>query len=137
MHRDGRGNPSRSRPFSVIAALLALAIQLFVVQTHIHSEPAPASLAATQTANPGDIALDAASAPEQPGQLPAKDNSSDCPLCQAFAHSGTLLHPAALPGWAPAFSVDRAFHAGVAIQPDFHLSHSWFGRAPPVSFVPA
>jgi hypothetical protein len=136
--RGACGGSSRSNPLILIVALLALAVQLFVVQTHVHRDPAFASVATPDVtpASSGDI-QNAASGSAHPDQFPAKDDPSDCPLCQAFAHSGTALHAVALPGWVSTFTVERAFSSGAPIQADLHVSHSWFGRAPPVSSVPA
>jgi hypothetical protein len=107
----------------LLLPLVALAIQLFVVQTHIHeANLARAIHTGTSSALNGNAA---------PGGFPVKDDPSNCPLCQEFAHSGGFLHATQLSILIPAFEQDNPVHIDATAEPDLHVSHSWFGRAPP------
>jgi hypothetical protein len=63
---------------------------------------------------------------------PVKDDESNCPLCQAFASSGSFVTPAIAALLPP--------HVAVSIIPFVPLgasllrtvTHTWRGRAPPL-----
>ena len=127
LHLRRRRNPEsrarRSRPSLLLLPLLALAIQLFVVQTHIHAVDFAGQAIRTISAGlNGNTA---------PAGFPVKNDSANCPLCQAFAHAGGFLHATQLSTLLPAFGQDGAIRIDATAAPDLHVSHSWFGRAPP------
>ena len=114
-------------------ALLAVAVQIFVIQTHTHRQMlaslnTPAFAAAADIASAGSVA-------NEPGiprdQLPSGDDSANCPLCQGFAHSGQFIHGGAVLAYIPAWiSVQFiVFRDALPVLPA--VSHSWRGRAPP------
>ena len=104
--------------------LLALAIQAFVVQIHVHfaEDPALAVLASGR---------DTAASFNSLFSLPTGGDVDQCPICQAQVGGGRLdaIQPAvlALPTAAVASAIAiEALSIAFAV-----LSHSWQGRAPP------
>jgi hypothetical protein len=127
---------SRANPIGAVIALLALIIQLFVVQTHIHDAGfASGAISQVTSSAASDIRDGAGDRTAHPDGFPVKDDPSNCPLCQVFAHSGGLLHAAQLPSWVPVFIIESAVHFSAPVQLDPRVSHSWFGRAPPRTTV--
>ena len=118
-------------------ALLALFVQLLVVQTHIHVPPgarhivsSPISSAAIASATHADSAS-GTQAPRDP--YPASDDPSNCPLCQEMAHSGQFISSAAALLVLPV-TVSVAFIVFREALPSLvEASHSWRGRAPPTA----
>jgi hypothetical protein len=115
----------------VLFALLAFALQSYTVQTHIHfSAKLVASL--NHAADADQSKTPAADHNGDPAK-PAKGDPANCPICQAMANAGAYITPApailALPSLAH-FTIAIFAVRSVAIRP---LSHSWYGRAPPVA----
>jgi hypothetical protein len=104
----------------VFFGLLALAIQSFVVQTHVHAPAEYLHLAGT------------ANAPGGPshGKSPGGDDPVNCPLCREIMLAGSFVAPAPiiLPIPVVAESHVAVFREAFAVTV---LSHSWHGRAPP------
>ncbi|MBN9592428.1 MAG: hypothetical protein J0I02_09370 [Alphaproteobacteria bacterium] len=115
----------------VLFALLAFALQSYTVQTHIHFS---AKLVASRNhaADADQSKTPAADHNGDPAK-PAKGDPANCPICQAMANAGAYITPApailALPSLAH-FTIAIFVVRSVAIRP---LSHSWYGRAPPVA----
>jgi hypothetical protein len=123
--------PSWRHVFLLLVAT-AFLFQSFVAQTHIHI-PSAASTATI-------VGTDADSAPAKAkrdqrlparDRLPASDDPTKCPLCQAVGHAGQFIWPAAavfrLPQ-IPAAIIPLAIALGRTTPP---ASHNWQGRAPP------
>ena len=89
-HSRRDGNHRRFfNPSALLAALLALTIQLFVVQTHIHGDGVwPGISSAPGLSADGAIT----GRVHHPDKFPIKDDPSNCPLCQEFAHAGGYLY---------------------------------------------
>jgi hypothetical protein len=113
-------SPSLSRRLVMLFALLAFALQAYLVQTHIHGQ------------QPGVLSLKPhVSAPVQPAPFDPLA-PANCALCQEILHAGTAITPdnsqlALLLTWigmAPA----------VALLPaePIALTTGWHSRAPPV-----
>ena len=114
-------------------ALLAVAIQIFVVQTHTHRQLL-ASLSVSAIGSTEGEAPAIAGVPAIPrDQLPASDDSGNCPLCQGFAHAGQFVHGGAVLAYIPAWVSVQFLVLSDAIPLLPALSHSWRGRAPPRS----
>ncbi|HVZ99835.1 MAG TPA: hypothetical protein VG841_05930 [Caulobacterales bacterium] len=83
-----------ARRWTVLAALFAVLLQAFVVQTHVHraETPAPLAVSVGLGVGAGDARREAVAATVSAGK-------ADCILCQALAGSGraTLAVAAALP----------------------------------------
>ena len=102
------------------AALLAVFLQAFIVQTHIHV-PAAMQFASgyeQSPAHPHDVSAHAT----------ASDQKIMCTLCQVLSNSSTLLaSPAIL---LAAAQSNAANGIALALAPRA-LSHFWQSRAPP------
>jgi len=117
---------SLSRIPVLALAVIALAIQMMVVQVHIHAPQAAKFLAPTSislsTDQPSGVPLD---------KYPVKEDPANCPLCQVFSHSGAFVHSVAVLIALP-FSVTVNFIVFTeAIVSQSTVSHIWQGRAPP------
>ena len=114
-------NPAAGKLRSVAAflGLLAIAIQILVVQTHVHLPIAHASYLSSLSAV-SNIPLGS----------PVDEDQANCPLCQEMVHAGSFLLPAAILTPTPivADSDAAAFEEIISISV---TSHSWRGRAPP------
>jgi len=118
-------------------ALLAVAIQSFVVQTHIHRQILAGGSAGVLILDADDVAPGSTGAVDQPStprdQFPGNGDPANCPLCQSFAHAGQFVHGGAVLAYVPAW-VSIHFIVLKDILPAlFAVSHSWHGRAPPQS----
>jgi hypothetical protein len=124
-------------PLLVMAmfGLLAVALQSFVVQTHIHVQP-PAFR--TQAVSLITLAAASIADSEVSGQtgLPADNypvnrDPANCPLCKELTHSGQYVSSASVLATLP-FPVTVNFVVFREIAPSlFAASHTWRGRAPP------
>jgi hypothetical protein len=75
-----------SRPIIAFLAMLAIALQSFVVQTHIHNPQSTISLGLAKSADKA--------APAKPdGKFSTSDDTSNCRLCQELAHAGRFVAP--------------------------------------------
>jgi hypothetical protein len=116
----------------VLLGFLALAVQSFVVQTHIHI---PQGAGKAQSVSLITLAADAVvhAAPAAPtDKYPINEDPSNCPLCQEIVHSGQFVQSAAILATLP-FSVTVHFIVFDEALPSFFaVSHLWHGRAPPI-----
>src|SRR6185295_7571378 len=87
----------------LMLGLVALAVQSFVIQTHIHIPQTAGkaqtvslvTLAAAAVADKTGVSFDAA--PSVPrDKYPITEDPTNCPLCQEVAHSGQFMHSAAI-----------------------------------------
>lgn len=107
------------RPAFALLAMLAVLLQAFVVQTHVHAPVAPLSIGFHQPAG-GDDAVHVTATGEH--QLV-------CAICQALAASGSALPPGAPVALVAALTNSLAVIA-LSIAPRI-ASYSWQSRAPP------
>ncbi|HEY4265992.1 MAG TPA: hypothetical protein VGM72_11790 [Micropepsaceae bacterium] len=130
--------PSLPRAAFVFLALAALAIQLFVVQTHIHIPQAQGrsesvsivTLAKTLIAGPQDQgAGQQANLPRD--KYPINEDPSNCPLCQELVHSGQFVQSVAVLSHISFWVSVHFIPLSEALPRLFIVSHSWQGRAPP------
>jgi hypothetical protein len=101
-----------------LVTVLAFALQSFIIQTHIHS----GSLAGPST-------ITTASSPSHSKDSHNK-SPADCPLCQAVAHTGAFLTPAAAAMLLPSSVQNIALYLVVRTIAVAH-THGWQSRAPP------
>lgn len=114
----GVKNRQGARLWLTLFAVIAFAFQSYSVQTHIHKS----LIAGAPFAQGGK------SAPSHE-KVPPLDQT--CPLCQAVAHAGVFVMPAAVAALAPTIgfqSILRAIETPIAYAP-FH--QGWQSRAPP------
>src|SRR6202049_5147409 len=92
--------PSMARVAMGLLALLAVALQSFVVQTHIHmGQGSGIQTISIVTAAKNIGAFSAPSAAPNAStprdKYPINEDPSNCPLCQEIAHSGPFVQSAA------------------------------------------
>lgn len=120
-----------------LLALLAIALQSFVVQTHIHIRQSSGgiqtmsivTIAKSIGAFTGPSITGDASTPRD--KYPITEDPSNCPLCQEFAHSGQFVQSAAALAALPASVSVHFIIFSEALPSFFAVSHNWHGRAPP------
>ena len=132
------GYQSLPRALFVLLAVVAMAIQILVVQAHIHipqvagrsASVSITTVAQTLLAGPTAEAADQqANLPRD--KYPINEDPSNCPLCQEIAHSGQFVQSAAVLAHVPMW-VSVHFIVFSDVLPSlFVVSHSWQGRAPP------
>jgi hypothetical protein len=122
----------------VVALLgfLAVALQSFVVQTHIHVPQAQTVIQRasfiTQIAGSASI-TDPGQTSAPTDQYPINRDPANCPLCKELTHSGQYVASASVLATLP-FPVTVNFIVFKEIAPSlFAASHNWRGRAPPLA----
>jgi hypothetical protein len=108
-----------SRRLVMLFALLAFALQAYLIQTHIHGQPIAPMLGS-------HISAPAEPAPSDP-LAPV-----NCALCQEILHAGAAITPDAIPLLLPLNVIAMA--TAVARLPSAALAPQtgWNSRAPPV-----
>jgi hypothetical protein len=120
--------PSLDRIPSLLA-LLAIVVQCFVVQAHIHAPlggglvPATTGLAAPAN-DPDD-----GSAPVPRGKFPGGDDPSNCRLCQELVH--TFVTPSAALLAVALILTPWLLILSHSAPITFRGAHIWQSRAPP------
>lgn len=119
-HSFGAATSWRRQAFTLVA-FVAVFLQAFVVQTHIHVPLAPVVAAVTGQSDDG-------SAPAAHASV-SNHHQLMCEFCQALAAGGvaTLTTGAIL---HTAYRTNAATNIALALAPS-SLSHSWQSRAPP------
>jgi hypothetical protein len=120
------------RPLLALVGIFAIAIQSFVVQTHIHAPLAGASMAAAQS----DVLGVSAAVPGGDlypihGKFSSSDDASNCRLCQELFYAGRFVAPSTavllLPIFFSLLLVVFAHSAMVSTA----RAYIWRSRAPP------
>ena len=115
-------------------AILALAIQAFVVQTHVHLHTDQLAFGRAGNVQVATFESQARSLRSSEGKsrpIPADDDRDHCALCQALAVIGNALAPDAPSLAMPA---EISFVIVLPLDDSFHvatLSHDWLSRGPP------
>ena len=129
--------PSWARVAMGLLALLAVALQSFVVQTHIHMRQGSGGIqtmsivtAARHIAEAAPVA-EASQAATPRDKYPINEDPSNCPLCQEIAHSGPFVHSAAALIALPSSVAVHFILFSEALPSFFAVSHGWKSRAPP------
>ena len=121
-----------------VFGLLAVALQSFVVQTHVHvQQPAYRTQAVSLITLAAASIAGADVASGQPGvpvdNYPVNRDPANCPLCKELTHSGQYVSSASVLATLP-FPVTVNFVVFREIAPSlFAASHTWRGRAPPLA----
>jgi hypothetical protein len=118
--REGVTAQQRWRHALALVALLAVFLQAFVVQTHVHTPVAPLSIAFEQPAAAHDDAAHV-TAPSEHQLI--------CAMCQALAASGTAMLPGAMVALV-ATQTNAIAVLALSLAPRI-TSYSWQSRAPP------
>jgi hypothetical protein len=119
-----------------VIGFVAVALQSFVVQTHIHVpqgaariQPVSFITVLAASAGIGDVSTAQTGAPAD--QYPVNRDPANCPLCKELTHSGQYISSASVLAALP-FAVSVNFIVFREIAPSlFAASHNWRGRAPP------
>jgi hypothetical protein len=107
------------RRFLIASVLLALALQGYITQTHIHG------------LFPDGVASQASHAPGH-GKYPLNDDPARCPICQQIVHGSQFVAPAWLTPFLLALAISTIEITDVALPRFNAVSHSWRGRGPPL-----
>lgn len=107
--------------FIVFVAALALALQSYIAQTHLHDA----------FRNFGGTAKIADTRSPAQNPSPFDHRSADCPLCQAVIHGGVFITPATLLLNLPFLWVELFLPAFKAPDASVASAHDWQSRAPP------
>jgi hypothetical protein len=124
--------------FVAVLGLLAVALQSFVVQTHIHvQQPAfhtqAVSLITLAAASITSSELASGQAGTPVDNYPLNRDPANCPLCKELTHSGQYVSSASVLATLP-FPVTVNVIVFREIAPSlFAASHTWRGRAPPLA----
>jgi hypothetical protein len=121
-----RGARKRWHGFGALLATIAIALQCFLVQTHVDLAPfdsAPSSAALTVAHN-STPALNAESAGR---------SSTPCIICQEFALAGAFLHAAPPALVLVLHNLSFAVPVEIARPVILPPAHPWQSRAPPSS----
>jgi hypothetical protein len=106
----------------VSALLLALVVQGFATQTHLHWQNA---------------FLDrfAPAANHLPGQdkYPLNEDPANCPICEQIADAGEYVVPAWLSPFLLVLAISTIEFVNIALPGFDAISHSWRGRGPPLN----
>ena len=131
-------NASLPRVLFVLLAVVAMAIQILIVQAHIHIPQATGHSTSVSivtvaksilTGSTVDAADQQAGVPRD--KYPINEDPSNCPLCQEIAHSGQFVQSAAILAHVPVWVSVHFIVFAEALPSLFTVSHSWQGRAPP------
>ena len=123
-----------------LCGLLALAVQSFVVQTHIHrlilNPAASIHVALDSDKNLPVAQKSGGSAPSGPtDRYPLDGDPANCPICQEIAHAGAVLHSTTI---AVALAISSSTPRTFVPESDCFtsaVSHAWRSRAPPCSEI--
>lgn len=110
-------------------ALITFALQSYITQTHIHFASTQAFGLSGDNFVPTAKPATGKTAPSK--QTPSNDDPANCPLCQAAAHSGQFVTPAAIGFSLPSEAIAIVPLAIAVLAASASVSHSWQGRAPP------
>lgn len=117
---DKHSGLAKARFIAALVVLFSFAFQSYVVQTHIHA-PHFETGALGQVQHPSPPYKDNSS----------KDNPDNCPICQAFATSGSFVTPALIILALALSFTDAAPVASQRIAAPTLLARNWQSRAPP------
>ena len=110
------------RRLLVAFLLLALVVQGYATQTHIHK----------QNSSTVSADLKAGGSPKH-DNFPVNDDPANCPICQQIIHAGQFLAPAWLVPFLLFLAISKIEIATLAIPRFDAVSYSWRSRGPPLN----
>ncbi len=123
-HRQTGATAARTRRSAfALAALFAVLLQAFVVQTHIHAPVAPAGIAIERVAYGSDAPTASVSAPDE-------HQAFACVICQTLASAGSAILAEPVGGLVAAEAASEAATYTLPRAPPI-AAHPWQSRAPP------
>jgi hypothetical protein len=114
--------PTAWRRFVVAFMLLALVVQGYATQTHIHK----------QSSSTVSATLKAGGSPKH-DNFPVNDDPANCPICQQIIHAGQFVAPAWLVPFLLVLAISKIEIATLAVPRFDSVSHSWRSRGPPLN----
>jgi hypothetical protein len=117
---NARAKAPRWRMFFAGLMVLALVVQGYTLQSHIHSERGPASVTLNTGGSTGH------------DKMPLNDDPARCPTCQQILHAGQFVAPAWLLPFLIVASVSTIEITATTLPHYDTVSHSWRGRGPPL-----
>jgi len=114
-----------------VVALVAVAFQSYLIQTHIHAATVQDGfLASHDVASIHDNSLNKHK--RDLGRPSQNEDPAHCPICQEFMHAGQYVTPIP-PVTLLISAVTLPFTVGRTVPAVLELviSHAWRGRAPP------
>jgi hypothetical protein len=121
--RRQTGAPRARRSAFALAALFAVLLQAFVVQTHIHAPVAPIGAAIERVA-------DGSNAPTTIVSAPDEHQVFACVVCQTLASGGSAILAEPISGLVAAEATSEAASYTLPRAP-LIAAHPWQSRAPP------
>ncbi|HYD72118.1 MAG TPA: hypothetical protein VEF55_03210 [Candidatus Binatia bacterium] len=122
--RHQTGAPRARRYAFALAALFAVLLQAFVVQTHIHAPVAPIGAAIERVADGSDALIAIVSAPDE-------HQAFACVICQTLASAGSAVLTAPVSGLAASEAISEAATYALPRAPPI-AAHPWQSRGPPI-----
>ena len=140
-HACESGKLAVTHAFFILAALVALTIQILVVQPHIHIAAAigatrSLTLVASGEESARGVVIGVVRVAENatvpsPDKYPLNEDPSNCPLCQELVYSSHFVQSAAILAVLLFDAPVRSFAFDEPYTSSFAASHIWHGRAPP------
>jgi hypothetical protein len=103
----------------VASIVLAVVLQGYVTQTHLHGLFSES------------VASQAKHAPGH-DKFPLNDDPARCPVCQQIVHGSQFVAPAWLTPFLLVLAISTIEIADIALPHFNAVSHSWRGRGPPL-----
>jgi hypothetical protein len=114
--------PTAWRRLLVAFMLLALVVQGYATQTHIHK----------QSGSTVSTALKTDGSPKH-DNFPVNDDPANCPICQQIIHAGQFVAPAWLIPFLLILAISKIEIATLAAPHFDSISHNWRSRGPPLN----
>jgi hypothetical protein len=114
--------PPAWRQFLVAFMFLALAVQGYATQTHIHK----------QSGSTVSAALKAGGSPKH-DNFPVNDDPANCPICQQIIHAGHFLPSVWFAPFLLILAISKIEIATLAVPYFDSVSHNWRSRGPPLN----
>jgi hypothetical protein len=118
---QGKRSPAWCQFFAAFM-ILALVVQGYVTQTHIHK----------QNSWTVSAALKASGSPNH-DNFPVNDDPANCPICQQITHAGHFLAPAWFASFLLVLAISKIEIATLAVPHFDSISHNWRSRGPPLN----
>lgn len=121
-----------ARLLVTFVALFAFLAQSCITQSHFHLLLRSGAPLAAWDAAPSAAKVKLGGAQDRDhGNIPAKDDPANCPICQQIMVAGAFVTPSVTAMATPVVAEAAAYPTRTAFffAPD--PSHSWQGRAPP------
>src|SRR5471032_1753127 len=121
LRKHGVGKrPTAWRGFLVAFMLLALVVQGYATQTHIHKKSTVSA------------ALKAGGSPKH-DNIPINYDPANCSICQQIIHAGQFVAPAWLVPFLLILAISKIEIATLAVPHFDSVSHNWRSRGPPLN----